>query len=631
MLLFINLPAKIIGLLESNVSPREIAAGVCLGMYLGFTPLNGPMAALLVLFFFLFKLNRVSTLLTLPLFKAAYLMGLSGLLEKFGSYLLIDASALTGFWSFITGLPLIAYLDINNTVVAGGLTASTVLLVPVYFISKKISAALKNIYAAKVKQSKVAKAVSGLKIVSKVDSALKTDSGISLDVKGIRQMLFGAVKTRILARKGPAKGLRKRLNITGIVIFILVLFAIQFGVGLVISPAVGSLIIDTINHSARTKISAQSVNVWPLTLSFSMKGLKVFDPEKQDVRIIKADDASFRISPLALLSKRLVFSSIRLNGAEVDLEGKSDGSFGIQGLQMSSQVKKAQAAGVGPDLGSMWKIASKNKDLFAKVYSFINDKFSKKGQEKRRLDREVKKSERSVTGLPKGKSVRFRIGKGAYLFEIKKLSINKGYIKVMPYNAAPIEINPARLSLGGLKFDPDNGAMIGSFSIRGDVYRAGNKSGGIDMAFSQTDGAASFDIRLEDIDLDAVRFAYQDSLPVNIIKGNINLSSKTSIKGNAINSNTSLLLTGHRLEPKDGSRIAFGIVPVATIVEALNGIDPVKLKFKISGTVENPEFSGFQESLMSLIKPYISNIKDKVMKEGMNALGKLLERVKENK
>ena len=65
---FINLPAKIVSILEGNISPREIALGVCLGAFLGFIPLNGPMALLLAIFFFLFRINRAATLLTLPIF-----------------------------------------------------------------------------------------------------------------------------------------------------------------------------------------------------------------------------------------------------------------------------------------------------------------------------------------------------------------------------------------------------------------------------------------------------------------------------------------------------------------------------------------------------------------------------------
>ena len=174
MLSFLNLPVKIIGLLESNVSDKEIAFGVCLALFTGFTPLNGPMAVLFAIFFFFFKLNRVSMLMTLPLFKICYLAGGSILADKIGSYLLIDAGYLNGFWTFLTNLPIIAYLDLNNTIINGGIVISLILSVPVYFISKKIAAKLREKYFAKLKDSKFAKGVLGLKIIQKTISKVDT-------------------------------------------------------------------------------------------------------------------------------------------------------------------------------------------------------------------------------------------------------------------------------------------------------------------------------------------------------------------------------------------------------------------------------------------------------------------------
>ena len=54
MLGLLNIPAKFISIVEGNISPREIALGGCLGAFLDFIPLNGPMAFLLAIFFFSF-------------------------------------------------------------------------------------------------------------------------------------------------------------------------------------------------------------------------------------------------------------------------------------------------------------------------------------------------------------------------------------------------------------------------------------------------------------------------------------------------------------------------------------------------------------------------------------------------
>ena len=142
MFSLLKIPSRIIDILEANITPKEIAFGVCLGMFLGFTPLNGTTALLLALFFFIFKVNRMATLLTLPVFKTAYLLGVSKLGDATGLYLLEKANYLTGFWRVVTNFPVIAYLDLNRTTVAGGILLSAILSMPVYFIAKSISTPL---------------------------------------------------------------------------------------------------------------------------------------------------------------------------------------------------------------------------------------------------------------------------------------------------------------------------------------------------------------------------------------------------------------------------------------------------------------------------------------------------------
>jgi len=168
MLFLINLPVKIVRLFDSNVSPDEVAAGVCLGMFFGFLPLNGPMAVVLFLCFFLFKINRLAAILVLPLFKLFYVLGVSALADKLGGLLLIDVGFLTRFWEIITGLPIIAYLDLNNTLVNGGIVVSAILTAPVYIGAKKGFVLLRDKYFVKIKNSAFVKWFKKVPIISKV-------------------------------------------------------------------------------------------------------------------------------------------------------------------------------------------------------------------------------------------------------------------------------------------------------------------------------------------------------------------------------------------------------------------------------------------------------------------------------
>ena len=168
MFSFVNIPARIMAILELNISPAEVAGGVCLGMFLGFIPLNGPMALLLLIFFFLFKINRFSTAITLPLFKLLYLLGVSSLTERIGGYLLLDADFLTGFWKWITNLPVLALVDLNNTLVTGGLVLSIILCLPVYLVARFIYVRFVAPHLNKIQESKFVKRIKRYKVVNKV-------------------------------------------------------------------------------------------------------------------------------------------------------------------------------------------------------------------------------------------------------------------------------------------------------------------------------------------------------------------------------------------------------------------------------------------------------------------------------
>ncbi|MDD4956838.1 MAG: TIGR03546 family protein [Candidatus Omnitrophica bacterium] len=177
MIPIISLPSRIIKLLEANVAPSEVAAGICLGLFMGFTPLNGPMAILLFICFLVFKVNRLSAMLSLPFFKLLYVLGLSGLADMVGGLLLIDIQPLTFFWKVVTGLPVIAYLGLNNTLITGGLVVSAILAVPLYFASVKGVVVIREKYADKIKGSKIAAFMKKIPLIGKISSLIAKMKG----------------------------------------------------------------------------------------------------------------------------------------------------------------------------------------------------------------------------------------------------------------------------------------------------------------------------------------------------------------------------------------------------------------------------------------------------------------------
>lgn len=589
MLSFINIPAKIISFLKANLSARETAAGVCLGMFLGFVPLNGPMAFVLAVFFFIFKFNRISTILTLPLFKLIYVLSASGLADKIGSYLLIDANYLENFWRWLTGLPVMAYLDINNTLTTGGLALSLILAIPVYIAAKRISLILfKSKYYEKLKNLKF----------------INSGAGIS---PSSQQKI-------------------KRLNIKGVVILLAVLLIFQLSFGLIISPMISSFAVRKLNESTSAKIYLERINVWPLTLAFNLKNLKVFNPDNTDERILAIENASARISLLGLLSKRIVISSVRLKNAAINLQGEPDGSFNIQKLSRP----KGAGAKEKPAF-SVWDFKKQNQDWFARIYDFLKKRASKESIEKVKAMRNAaKKTSKTVTELPKGKKVEFKSAGANYIFEIKDFNIQNASILVKAQDGNTIEMDNAGVKLKDIGIDPKNGARVNFFNIFGNIKSAGEPAGSLNFIFSETvsnnEPKDIFNLSLLDINLAALRFIYGKSLPVDLTNGLLNLQSKSTVINETIDSDNTVSLTKHKFAPKTSMDLSKEFMPIPLLCEALNGTSPLNLNFKIAGTVEKPEFTGFQKSLMGLIKPNTRTIKETIKNEGINLLGNFLEK-----
>lgn len=418
--------------------------------------------------------------------------------------------------------------------------------------------------------------------------------------------------------------MKKYLNIKNIIILAAFLAIFHFGIGLLVSPAISSFVVDNINKYAGTKIYAGKVNAWPLTLSLGLKDLKVFDPDKDNVRIVSVKSVSMRLSFLGLLSKRLALSSADINGVQVNLEGEPDGTFNIQKL-MRPKDKKAENA--RPALGEMFK---GKQDLFVRAYGLLKDKFSKDALAKQKQkNQQAKKSTKQVVSLPKGRIVRFKVIGGRYLIEARSVAIKSISINLKSQDNREVDIDKATIEIKDIGFDPELGSRIGRFKLAGRIIAKNIPAGNIEFSYVKNkalkDQKAEFDFRLKDVNLDAVRFIYENSLPVEVVRGTLNLDSKTNIINDAIDSRNILSLSNHELKPRGMEMTSSGLIPASMICEILNNINPVSLNFSVSGTVDKPEFSDFMKSLMGLVKPNLKSIERAIKNEGLKAISGLLE------
>jgi hypothetical protein len=267
------------------------------------------------------------------------------------------------------------------------------------------------------------------------------------------------------------------------------------------------------------------------------------------------------------------------------------------------------------------------KDWFGRIFDAIKNRSKKeKAKKEEAAKAPAKKIEKEVVELPKGKRVKFKTERSGYLLEIGKLSIRDANINVKADKGQTIDVRKASVTLQGMGVDPKMGTRFDKMSVKGRLEKAGKPAGSFSLAYAAKGTKTSFDLSAKNIDLPAVGFVYENSLPVQVNQGILSIDSDTSIVKNQLNSKNSLVLTNQNLAAKGGAQPSVTFATTPLIVEALNSIDPVKLNFTITGTPENPKFEGFEKSLMKLVQPKLGDLTKDIQKKGMQMFEGLIKK-----
>ncbi|MBD3426280.1 MAG: DUF748 domain-containing protein [Candidatus Omnitrophica bacterium] len=411
----------------------------------------------------------------------------------------------------------------------------------------------------------------------------------------------------------------KYINVKGIAILITILVVFHLAFGFILSPFLGKIIVNIIDKNTDTKITVGSINVWPLTLSFSMKDLKVYDPDDDKKVMVKISGASAGLSFLGLLSRRAVISGVTLSGVVIDLEGEPDGSFNV------TKIARPEKEEIEEKPSVLRRFAPKPKaDWFTRAFSMVKSRISRETPAKGKKTRARVTTE--VVELPKGRKVLFKTRKDEYMLRIKELVVKDARINVIAEGEQKIRVEKAGVSLSGIAVDPVKGAIFDSLYLSGSLKKGDDPAGSFRMKYSTrivSEGVRTYlDVSARDVDLQAVRFIYKDSLPVDIEKGILDLRSDTVIVNESLDSSNAVTLTGHELKPGGSKSARVGMIPMPALCQALNQVDPLKIKFDITGTLDNPKFTGLEKTLKQVAKPYLKNVVEEKAKGALEGFMK---------
>jgi uncharacterized protein (TIGR03546 family) len=135
MLVLLKLLQSLVRTLHSEGTPTQIAAGVALGAALGLTPLLGLHNLFVVAALALLNVSFGAGLLGLTLFAPIGFL-LDPFFDRLGSVLLLSVESFRPLWEFTDATPVVAWFNLNNTVVLGSIVGWLALFVPIYLIAR---------------------------------------------------------------------------------------------------------------------------------------------------------------------------------------------------------------------------------------------------------------------------------------------------------------------------------------------------------------------------------------------------------------------------------------------------------------------------------------------------------------
>src|SRR4051812_795596 len=114
---------SLLSTLNEDVSPNEIAAGICLGAAAGLIPKGNLILVAIAVAIWIFKVNKGMAGAALVIF-AIFGHLTDPLTEKLGFLFLSKFTFLKGLWTLLYNLPIVPFTAFNNTLVMGNLVFS---------------------------------------------------------------------------------------------------------------------------------------------------------------------------------------------------------------------------------------------------------------------------------------------------------------------------------------------------------------------------------------------------------------------------------------------------------------------------------------------------------------------------
>jgi uncharacterized protein (TIGR03546 family) len=144
---------KFFKLLNSDTGTHQLAAGLAAGIILGFAPFFSLQTFFVLFLILTFRIQLGAAFLSAFFFKfIAFLV--DPLADVFGRWAL-ELETLRPLYTQMYQMPIVPFTRFNNSIVMGSLLTSLILVIPAFFIFKKLILKYREVVVARFKQTKV--------------------------------------------------------------------------------------------------------------------------------------------------------------------------------------------------------------------------------------------------------------------------------------------------------------------------------------------------------------------------------------------------------------------------------------------------------------------------------------------
>jgi uncharacterized protein (TIGR03546 family) len=561
---------KIFKILNSELSPVQVAVGFCLGIYAGLSPL-GFHSVLLFLFALLLNCSFSATLFGFALFKlVAWLV--VPISYEVGRLALEQIAFLEPFWTVVLNWPVLALMEYNNYVVFGSYVLATAFSIPLFFVIKSF---VRKYRASFFEFLESKRPYQSLLRHEKIQRVLEW------------VVMGGGARFEEAERKrGPLKFLRTG-GLIGIPATALLLLIVS---ALILTFAIDKIVIAGSSAIIGGDVKATNVSMNALTGRIEVNGLTVQDPNKSEENVIEVGKLVADIGLVELLSKRFVFDEVGVNQLSFHIRREADGSLNIDDLDESI------------DLAPYFDWIKNNADKVDWL-QLITEYL------KARIDAAENPVEPDVN--QKIISQYKEIEPSEPFFAIQRFNIQQIHIRLTDEfkHEGPLPgITMVDVILENVEFPPELARAPMNVGLR--AYFEDQTDSFIELSalFDEKSEPPvhTYTLEVQQLDLEPISAFYENSLPVKVQSGFGFMKSQIISRGYEISAENQLSVEKLVIQSENESGSLFGLSPQLT-TSAIRGINayaaqcPIQLGFLADGTLENLTFH-WDDQLLQVAK-----------------------------